>query len=90
MSTSWWHSFRTDRFISLLCGGEVESIRDVIAFPKSTAGEEIMTGAPGVVQQQLDEYHIFTRNNEKCFLFFIIFVFIRMQLLFDLILFLKK
>ena len=48
-----------DRFISLLCGDEVESIRDVIAFPKSTAGEEIMTGAPGVVQQQqLDEYHI--------------------------------
>ena len=48
-----------DRFISLLCGDEVESIRDVIAFPKSTAGEEIMTGAPGVVrQEQLDEYHI--------------------------------
>ena len=51
-----------DRFISLLCGDEVESIRDVIAFPKSTAGEEVMTGAPGMVtKEQLDEYHIVTK-----------------------------
>ena len=53
---------RLDRFISLLCGDEVESIRDVIAFPKSTAGEEVMTGAPGMVtKEQLDEYHIVTK-----------------------------
>jgi len=48
-----------DRFISMLCGDEVESIRDIIAFPKSTAGEEVMTGAPGIVtKEQLNEYHI--------------------------------
>ena len=43
----------------MLCGDEVESIRDIIAFPKSTAGEEVMTGAPGIVtKEQLNEYHI--------------------------------
>ncbi|EQC36799.1 aspartyl-tRNA synthetase [Saprolegnia diclina VS20] len=46
-----------DRLVAILCGAS--SLRDVIAFPKSTTGNELMTGSPGpVTPEQLLEYHI--------------------------------
>jgi aspartyl-tRNA synthetase len=46
-----------DRFVTVLTGGE--SIRDVIAFPKTTAAVSPMDGAPsGVSEAQLTELHL--------------------------------
>jgi aspartyl-tRNA synthetase len=46
-----------DRLAMLLCGAE--SLRDVIAFPKTQKGTDLMTDAPGpVTRRQLDELHI--------------------------------
>jgi aspartyl-tRNA synthetase len=46
-----------DRLAMLLCGAE--SLRDVIAFPKTQKGIDLATEAPGpVAQRQLDELHI--------------------------------
>ena len=47
-----------DRLIMLL-SDHVESIRDVIAFPKTQAGVDPLFGAPAAVtQEQLDEMHL--------------------------------
>ena len=46
-----------DRLAMLLCGAD--SLRDVIAFPKTQKGTDQMTEAPGPVsKRQLDELHI--------------------------------
>ncbi|CEG44518.1 aspartate-trna ligase [Plasmopara halstedii] len=52
-----------DRLVAILCGAS--SLRDVIAFPKSSTGNELMTNAPGpVLPEQLKEYHIQVQHKD--------------------------
>jgi aspartyl-tRNA synthetase len=54
-------AFGFDRLVALMCG--VEAIRDVIAFPKTQRGQDLVTGAPSpVTERQLRELHIRLRN----------------------------
>lgn len=46
-----------DRFMAILLGRD--SIRDVIAFPKSSKGEDMMAKSPSVMtDEQLKTYHL--------------------------------
>ncbi|HBA60460.1 MAG TPA: aspartate--tRNA ligase [Elusimicrobia bacterium] len=50
-----------DRLIGLICG--TESIRDVIAFPKTTSGACLMSDAPSTIDaKQLKELHLKIEN----------------------------
>jgi aspartyl-tRNA synthetase len=54
-------AFGLDRLVALMAGAE--AIRDVIAFPKTQRGQDLLTGAPTPVpEKQLRELHIRLRN----------------------------
>lgn len=51
-----------DRMCAMMCG--TESIRDVIAFPKSVTGSDLVVGSPSTVDEQtLEEYNIKSVQN---------------------------
>ena len=57
-------AFGFDRFVSILAG--LDSIRDVIAFPKNNSGRDMMIDAPSAIDDaQLDELQIALDLKEK-------------------------
>src|SRR4051812_14293569 len=54
-------AFGLDRMVAMLAG--VEQIRDVMAFPKTQRGQDLMVDTPTpVTEKQLRELHIRLRN----------------------------
>ncbi|KAF3069733.1 Aspartate-tRNA ligase, mitochondrial [Daldinia childiae] len=57
-------AFGFDRFLSVLCG--VPSIKDVIAFPKTNKGEDLMVGSPAkITPEQRKMYHMFQESEPE-------------------------
>lgn len=57
-------AFGFDRLVSMFAG--LDSIRDVIAFPKNNSGRDVMNDSPApIAQEQLDELHLILRPAEK-------------------------
>lgn len=53
-----------DRLMAVLC--QATSLRDVIAFPKSYLGRDLLTGAPSEVEpSELASYHIQVLNSSS-------------------------
>jgi aspartyl-tRNA synthetase len=56
-------AFGLDRMATLMCGAE--SIRDVIAFPKTQRGQDLLVDAPApATEQQLRDLHIRVRTTD--------------------------
>ena len=56
-------AFGLDRIVALMAG--VDPIRDVIAFPKTQRGQDLLVEAPTpVTEQQLRELHIRVRTSD--------------------------
>ncbi|HXX84706.1 MAG TPA: aspartate--tRNA ligase [Casimicrobiaceae bacterium] len=57
-------AFGLDRMVALMAG--VEQIRDVIAFPKTQRGQDLLVGTPSpVTEQQLRDLHIRIRQSDQ-------------------------
>ena len=57
-------AFGVDRIVAIMAG--VDQIRDVIAFPKTQRGQDLLVGAPSeVTEQQLRELHIRVRASDQ-------------------------
>jgi aspartyl-tRNA synthetase len=57
-------AFGLDRLVAMMAG--VDQIRDVIAFPKTQRGQDLLVGAPSEVsEQQLRDLHIRVRASEQ-------------------------
>ena len=57
-------AFGFDRLVALMAGAD--AIRDVIAFPKTQRGQDLLTGAPSqATERQLRELHIRLRNSAQ-------------------------
>jgi aspartyl-tRNA synthetase len=57
-------AFGFDRIVSMFAG--LDSIRDVIAFPKNNAGRDVMVDSPSLISaEQLKELHIAITNTGK-------------------------
>ena len=57
-------AFGLDRMVAMMAG--VEQIRDVIAFPKTQRGQDLLVGAPSAVtEQQLRDLHIRVRPSDQ-------------------------
>jgi aspartyl-tRNA synthetase len=57
-------AFGFDRLVALMAGAA--AIRDVIAFPKTQRGQDLLTGAPtAVTEKQLRELHLRLRNPKQ-------------------------
>mgnify|MGYP003414194197 CR=1 FL=1 len=56
-------AFGFDRLVAMMAG--VDQIRDVIAFPKTQRGQDLLIDTPtAVTEQQLRDLHIAVRQNE--------------------------
>jgi len=57
-------AFGVDRMVAMMAG--VDQIRDVIAFPKTQRGQDLLIGAPSAVtEQQLRELHLRVRSHDQ-------------------------